>query len=337
MVVPHYLELSGDAHTRGRTHGGELREQVVACVEFYRSILGLNEDELRRRAALFERLIEAYSPSQAEEIRGIATGAGLPTAHLFAINARSELVPFSAGECTVLCSPQEGLLAQTWDWCKQLEELVTVLAITREDGHRMLTVTEPGIVGKIGLSSAAVGVCLNFLSVPRSIDGVPIHSLLREVLEAASLPGACSRLRQAGPGRGGNVMMLEASGEAFNFEFAGDHVDERPLPEPACHTNHCLYSNVPAGELEANSRARIARAGALLSRSDSPGIGELKDILSDREDEEAPICAPYHPLFGLELGTLCTVVMDLPGREIHFRSGSDPGAAFQVYGLPQQY
>ena len=101
MVVPHYLELSGDAHTRGRTHGGELREQVVACVEFYRSILGLDEDELRRRAALFERLIEAYSPSQAEEIRGIATGAGLPTAHLFAINARSELVPFSAGECTV--------------------------------------------------------------------------------------------------------------------------------------------------------------------------------------------------------------------------------------------
>jgi hypothetical protein len=98
-------------------------------------------------------------------------------------------------------------------------------------------------------------------------------------------------------------MMLEASGEAFNFEFAGDHVDERPLPEPACHTNHCLYRNVPAGELEANSRARIARAGALLSRSDSPGIGELKDI----------------------------------GREIHFRSGSDPGAAFQVYGLPQQY
>jgi len=149
--------------------------------------LGLGSVELRQRAGIFEQLIRAYAPQQAEEIRGIAEGADLPAAHLFAINARSELVPFTVAECTALSVPQAGLLGQTWDWCEQLEELVTVLSVTREDGHRLLTVTEPGIVGKIGLCSTGLGVCLNFLSAPRTKDGVPIHNLLREALESASV------------------------------------------------------------------------------------------------------------------------------------------------------
>ena len=107
---------------------------------------------------MFERLVQAYSPTLAEEIRGIASGAGLPASHLFAVNARSELVPFAASECTALSFPEAGLLGQTWDWCEQLESLVTVLHITREDQHSILTVTEPGIVGKIGLSDASPGV-----------------------------------------------------------------------------------------------------------------------------------------------------------------------------------
>jgi isopenicillin-N N-acyltransferase-like protein len=333
MTGPHYLELSGDAYARGRTHGGELRQEVAACVDFYRIILGLGEAELRERAAVFERLISAYAPQQAEEIRGIAEGAGLPPAHIFAINARSELVPFEVAECTVLSVPQAGLLGQTWDWCEQLEDLITLLSITHEDGHRVLTISEPGIVGKIGLSSAGVGVCLNFLSVPRSEEGVPIHNLLREALDARSLAAARLRLRQAGAGRGGNILLAGDSGEAVNFEFAGDQVDERILEGNFCHTNHCVFRHIPAGDMEANSIGRLERATELLGEPSAPGVSDLQRILSDRSDPDAPICAPYHPLFGLELGTLCAVVMDLPRGELFLRMGSDPAGSFQRYGI----
>ncbi len=333
MSGPLFLEISGDPFTRGRTHGGELRREVVSCVDFYRTILGLGEEALVERAALFERLIEAYSPALAEEIRGIADGAGLPAAHLFAVNARSELVPFDAGECTALCFPEEGLLGQTWDWCRQLEPLVTVLDISREDGHRVLTVTEPGIVGKIGLSSAGIGVCLNFLSAPRSADGAPIHILLREALEADGLEAACQRLREAGSGRSGNIMLGSDAGRAVNFEFSGDQAAERPLEAPFCHTNHCLETDLPAGELEENSRTRLARAQALMGNGGLTGLSGMKTILSNQEEEEAPICAPYQPLFGLELGTICTVIMDLPRLQLHYRHGADPGAEFQSFGI----
>ena len=88
---------------------------------------------------------------------------------------------------------------------------------------------------------------------------------------------------------------------------------------------------MPAGELEANSRGRFDRATQLLGQRSAPTVGDLQDILSDSSDPDAPICAPYHPLFGLELGTLCTVIMDLPQGELYFRSGSDPAATFQSY------
>ena len=110
-ILPHYLEVSGDSFTRGRSHGGELRQQVAECVDFYRALFGLGESELTRRAKIFARLIDAYSPALADEVRGIAAGAQLPEAHLFALNARSELVPFDAGECTAVSFPDEGLLA----------------------------------------------------------------------------------------------------------------------------------------------------------------------------------------------------------------------------------
>jgi hypothetical protein len=59
----------------------------------------------------------------------------------------------------------------------------------------------------------------------------------------------------------------------------------------------------------------------------------MKAILSDQQDVEAPICAPYRSLFGLNVGTICTVAMDLQRRELHLRMGASPGEDFQVFAL----
>ena len=98
-------------------------------------------------------------------------------------------------------------------------------------------------------------------------------------------------------------------------------------------SNHCLETDLPAGDLEENSRTRLARAQALMENGGLTGLSGMKTILSNQEDEDAPICAPYQPLFGLELGTICTVIMDLPQRQLHYRQGSDPGAEFQSFGI----
>ena len=48
------------------------------------------------------------------------------------------------------------------------------------------TLTEAGILGKIGLNDAGLGVCLNLLSTTADggRDGTPIHVLLRQMLQS---------------------------------------------------------------------------------------------------------------------------------------------------------
>jgi isopenicillin-N N-acyltransferase-like protein len=70
-------------------------------------------------------------------------------------------------ECTSLFCPTNGILAQNWDWDKTLESLMFVQKITRPDRHQLIQLTEPGILGKIGMNSAGLGVCLNILSTGR--------------------------------------------------------------------------------------------------------------------------------------------------------------------------
>lgn len=60
---------------------------------------------------------------------------------------------------------------------------------------------------------------------------------------------------------------------------------------------------------------------------------DFRDILSDRQDPDAAIWVPYQPFYGLELGTLCTVVMDLSRGEMHLRMGQDAAADFQIYSV----
>ena len=74
------------------------------------------------------------------------------------------------------------------DWAAELEPLCAILRVTRTDcpgAPQMLFMTEPGVIGKVGLNSAGVGVCLNMLQCAAPVSGV--HCVLRAVLESPPL------------------------------------------------------------------------------------------------------------------------------------------------------
>lgn len=108
-------------------------------------------------------------------------------------------------------------------------------------------------------------------------------------------------------------------------------MDERQLQESFAHTNHCLFKRLPAGEFEENSWGRMQWAGTLLVERPGPTLRDFRDILSDQQNPDASIWVPYQPFYGLELGTLCTVVMDLSLGEMHLRMGQDAAADFEIY------
>jgi len=82
---------------------------------------------------------------------------------------------------------------QNWDWYDAMSGNWLEWTVEHPDGRRVTTVTEYGIVGKIGINDFGVGVLLNML---RHADdggeiGVPVHAVSRRILDtAADVPAA---------------------------------------------------------------------------------------------------------------------------------------------------
>jgi isopenicillin-N N-acyltransferase-like protein len=341
MTTPHptmpTLAIAGDARARGHAHGETLRAEIAETLGLYDAILGLPADALAERAAHFRAETERLCPDLATEIDAIAAAADQDPLRLHALNARSEIVshrPQVPGECTAVYVPGTGVLAQTWDWMQSLEPLVRLIEITHPDGHRVLTVTEPGIVGKIGLSSAGVGVCLNFLHGPNPLDGLPVHVLLRALLDARTPDDAEALIDRAGPGRSAHVLLGRADGRGGGVEFTGERT-HRLAPEDGwyAHTNHFVAEAIPGGPGEPNSRARLACATPPEPEADWTRVAER---LADRSDPDHPVCVGWRPIAGWDfgpMGTVCCVAMELGAGRMHVRLGPDPAVPFTHHGL----
>jgi isopenicillin-N N-acyltransferase-like protein len=332
-----FLKLRGTPWEIGYAHGEALADKIAICIEIYTEIFGLGEHALAEAALAYQTLIHQYAPKLAEEIEGIAAGSGQSQQWIYALNARSELMSTDVPECTSVYFPETGVIGQTWDWLDLFEDLYVILNIEQENGHKLLTVTEPGIVGKIGMSSVGIGVCLNFLSSPGPLQGLPIHIVLRAMLEARSVTDAKAFALGAADmpgGKSGNVLVGSATNNGFNIEYtAAEHVLKMVKKTGFAHSNHCIFSDIDAGLLGFNSRARLDRANYLIAQSVNYTTRDLKKILSDTADVKNEICADYVNLGGIKVGTVSTIVMDLNKGVMEVRKGSNPKGEFQCYRL----
>lgn len=75
------------------------------------------------------------------------------------------------------------------------------------------TMTEAGILAKIGLNSLGVGVCLNAIRA-KGLDKsrIPCHLGLRMVLESASREEAVRRLKEEGVASACHMLVADATG-----------------------------------------------------------------------------------------------------------------------------
>ena len=322
------VRCEGRPRDRGVAHGEAARDLVHENIETYRLLLQRRFDirwpAARRHAAAFGPKIRAFDRGLADEIAGIAKGAHADVRDVVLLNARSSLtLTDSSDGCTTFAALDAGLLAQNWDNLTRLRPVV--LDIRDVSAPRILTLTEAGTLGKIGLNTEGVGIAVNGLHSRRPVSrGVPLFVAIRKALTMPTLAEAMRVLGTTPKDGPHHYMVASRAGVAFSIEALPSEFDVlRPSAPFLVHTNHYVSPRFiarPECRLrEPGSVLRLARAERLLAAHRGPlGVAEAKDVLSDHSDAPASICS-HAPNGGDALAgeTKCAVIMELDGGRMH--------------------
>jgi isopenicillin-N N-acyltransferase-like protein len=334
--------ISGTPRERGRAHGEQLAERIHETQQFYADIFPIGPREVFSRAKGFRAAIRKVWPDYGEEIEGIAKAAKIDPLWIYALNSRSELLALGAtpgdNECTAIYFRPTSILGQNWDWGRRLEDLAVLMRIEHPDGHSIRMITEPGIIGKIGMNSAGIGVCLNLLYLGQSLNvGVPVHVVLRAILDARSFQDACKEVKREADGKASNILVADGNGKCVDVEFAGSRKLTYKSPgDVICHTNHYLVEEDLNDSKEdlSSSKERLEVANQRIEEIRGYGVRDMAEILSDRSNPNLPILRNFVPHdLVKDMGTVCTIIMDLAAKKLHIRKSNDPDAEFVEYAV----
>lgn len=353
MGQPQVVSVSGAPAECGAAYGEATSVRTHANLERYlrrfRDQAGLDRPAVRSAGEAFRATTLGCQPRIAAMLDGLAAGAGVPVAEIYALNARTELLyghPDEAG-CTAVgvlgTHTADGrlLLGQNWDWHPDQRDAMVVLRTTDERGHTVVTLAEAGMLAKAGLNSAGVGQCLTMLRCDRDglgatrPAGVPYHVLARATLEADSLGGALMAACRSPRSASVNLLLGQAGerpadGEIIDLELVpGDVGWLHPAGGLLTHANH-LETGLPVHDIQkdrgGSSLFRAARARRLLAETvaaGKTGPDDLAAVFADHASFPHAICRHLDPaLPPLEHSvTVCSVLLDLTTRRFGILAG----------------
>lgn len=341
------VELEGEAYERGRRYGARVADAVHDNADAYlrliASVAGIDPGAALEAAMAFLPQIEAHAPELLLEMQGIAEGAGCELSRILLINARSELMT-PAEECTSLAAAPDAtrgrkvILGQNWDWYTAIESDPILLRIRQPRAPEIVTLVEAGQVGKIGMNSAGLGVCLNFLGHRQRGQGLPLHVLLRRMLGCATLGEAVHTAFSSPRATSANVMLAHKAGEILDLELTPEDADFVYGDEGwLVHANHFESPRLRAGDTgistSVSTVARAARARRLLgaARGDIT-IETFQTILQDHAYGDHSICRhadARDPIIQLS-ATRASVIMDLSKGTAYVAGGQPCKTAYQT-------
>jgi isopenicillin-N N-acyltransferase-like protein len=335
-----------DARERGRVAGAALAARTAICLASYLPLFadgGHARDDVRRFGArVLERTARWHAPLAAE-LEAFAHGAGLEPELIAALNGRTELLALA--ECTVAgrCESAAGpWLAQNWDWYDDAPERCLVWSAAVE-GARFATMTEAGMLAKVGVSTRGIALALNILhhaSDGRGELGIPVHLVLRRLLEeAASVEDAWTLLRETPYSASSCVTVVDAAGGGACFELSPAGVARvEPRDGLLAHTNHFLDTTLAASEAEQpeewlpGSRARLVRVQEAAPAELADGVA----LLATHDSEPQWICrhdeAPGEP-GRPPVGTVVSLAMRPGVPELRVAAGQPCEHALLAYDV----
>jgi isopenicillin-N N-acyltransferase-like protein len=288
--------------------------------------------------------ITRVAPQHADEIAGIAEGAGLTVEQLASVNARTEILvaanPTGRTECSTVVSLPPGrppVAVQTWDWYDAMSDGWFTWTIPFEDGRVVRTVTEFGMLAKIGVNDRGVGVMLNMLHHRNDAGagdriGHPVHLLARAILDEASTAAQAVDIASAPwTSASTSLTVVDDHGGAASVElFPGGPGVLEPTDGVLVRTNHfvseagrdgCLASTIGVSTELRRGHLVAALAGQVPQQA-----GDVVDAMTHHL-ADGGVCR--HPITSTEPvlwhRTLATVAIDVAGRTLDVRENGPCG------------
>jgi isopenicillin-N N-acyltransferase like protein len=340
VTIPTHTSTEVDPHARGREFGARWPAAVAATFAGYAELFdvkGATRARVRGYAEeAFERTSE-WAPPLAAEMAGIAAGAGLAEWQIGAVNARTEILAaldaVGEGECsTAVVLPGGGApprTVQTWDWHPHLRDVPVLWAYEPRPGRTVRTFTEFGVLGKIGVNTAGLGVHFNILShASDSAEiGVPVHLVARRILDEATTVDEAVDLARSARTSASTAITVVTAGAAATLELCPDGVAVVPADRVLLHTNHFLDPALAGGERLALERPlTIDRLDHLRAHPDglaAVDVTERVGVLLSHGPDAAPVCAHPDPAVPLHdrWETVATISLDLDAAALQVHEG----------------
>jgi isopenicillin-N N-acyltransferase like protein len=303
-------------------HGQSATEEVKGSIAFYENFFRkqskLSWPEVTEVAKKFQPSLQQKCPNFVEEMKGIAEGSGVDYHDILALNVRTEIAygMYSDG-CTAFAwkTDDASFLAQNWDWSHEQHQNIIKADIAQTGKPKISMMTEGGIIGKIGLNSAGVGVTLNAIrALGVSHDKMPVHLALRTVLNSNSGDEAADALRQSGVAAAAHIQIADKSTGTVGFECTAEDIVEMPMENGICtHSNHLVKKHKIADKtFLPDSPLRLQRIGQLIKATEKPTMESLAELLKDEQNYPTAINRSQTEKSSIE--TLFSVVMDLTER-----------------------
>ncbi len=335
------IEISGDNNFEiGLSHGTQLQKEIEVNIDFYLKTFNQSHEIVKNLALGFYERVKSFDKNYTEEMEGIAEGAKVPLWQISMLNARSEIFSIfkkqgqnkGITECTLLFFPETAIIAENWDWAIALSEQTFILKIIKNKQNPILTLSEAGILAKIGLNSFGIGIGMNYLEPISTPNGLPVHILIRKALESDSFEKARGVFIEYGLGTSGNICLAHSSGAYVGFELDGEKVLELENNNTGyyCHTNHYLgkpdtnqINNI--GDATTSTSIRFLQAQSLATNAmQSFTETEARAILMNQDHPKFPILVPRTTSESLgEIGTIASIIINLKKLELSVSSVAD--------------
>ncbi|MBI4641886.1 MAG: hypothetical protein HY731_14445 [Candidatus Tectomicrobia bacterium] len=342
------VHVRGSHSEMGRQFGEQLSAQIKEYSETWlRNVTkrsGLTMEQALVKAKSFAPFVEEYAPHLAEEIRGVAEGAGISEAEAYSIQIRMELLyggppPLScttfaiSGERTVDGRP---IVGQNVDLAADVEKYGLILHLEPDEGPAIMIYTSPGLISYVGINSAGLAVHGNLLIAPGWRAGFPRYLVSRLMLEQSTVEEALAAGVKPPRASSRNLILGDSRGTIRNIELA---IDDHRILEPEngflVHTNHYIAPGLEGIEGKppsASSCNRLERIKTLIGEEKEPlTVEKLQGFFRDHEGYPGSICA--HPSGESNSKTVVSLISKPADGEMYVAPGNPCGSEYTLYRI----